>query len=165
MVVSEEEEISGMALESAAMQASRTPSVSVLAAEAVAQNDGVVDGQRQLQNDRDRVGDEADGAAQEVGAHVQQGGGTKGHDEHRHLGVRTGGQRQHQYNDDGGDDDDNAHLGLQVRRGIVADLGVDRGVVVGQLGADLVHGGLGAGIVDLAVKTDREQRGGILVVV
>ena len=137
----------------------------VLVAEAVAQNDGVVDGQRQLQNDRDRVGDEADGAAQEVGAHVQQGGGTKSHDEHRHLGVRTGGQRQHQYNDDGGDDDDNAHLGLQVRRRIVADLGVDRGVVVGQLGADLVHGGLGAGIVDLAVKTDREQRGGILVVV
>ena len=39
----------------------------------------------QLQNDRDRVGDEADGAAQEVGAHVQQGGGTKSHDEHLSL--------------------------------------------------------------------------------
>ena len=43
----------------------------MLITEAVAEDDGVVDGQRQLQDNGDRVGDEADGAAQEVGAHVQ----------------------------------------------------------------------------------------------
>ena len=137
----------------------------VLIAEAVAQDDGIVDSQRQLQNDRDRVGDEADGAAQEVGAHVQQRGGTEGHDEHRHLGIGAGGQRQYHHDNDGGDDDDNTHFRLQVGRGIIADLGVDRGVVAFQLGANLVHRGLSARVVDLAVKADREQRGGILVVV
>ena len=130
----------------------------MLIAEAVAEDNGVVDGQRQLQDDGDRVGDEADGAAQEVGAHVQQGGGAESHDQNRDLSVGAGGQCQHDNNDDGGDDDDDQHLALQIGRGIVADLRVDRGIVAAlQLVTDLLQGVLGTLVPYLSIKADGKE--------
>ena len=138
----------------------------MLIAEAVAEDDGVVDGQRQLQDNGDRVGDKADGAAQEVGAHVQQGGGAEGHDQNRDLGVGAGGQRQHKDNDNSRDDDDDDHLTLQIGRGIVADLRVDRGIVAAlQLVTDLLQGVLGALVPYLSVKADGKKGRCILVMI
>ena len=137
----------------------------VFVAEAVAQDDGVVDGERQLQNYRDRVGNKADGAAQKVGTHIQKGSRAEGHNQNRHLGVGAGGQRQHDHNDDGGNDDDDAHLRLQISGGIHAHLRVNVGVVICQRVADVLHGGLGAVVVLLGVKADRVKRRCIGVVI
>ena len=83
----------------------------------------------------------------------------EGHDEDRDLGIGAGGQRQHDDDDDGRNDDDDDHFRLQVRGGIVADLGIDRGVVAAlKLVADLLQGVLGALVPYFCVKADGEQR-------
>ena len=112
----------------------------VLVGIAVAQNDGVVDGQRQLQNHRHRVGNKADFAQQKVGAHVQQGGGKEGEQQHRHLGVGAGGEQQHHHNDDCRHRHDDHHFAFQLGGIIHAHAGVHVQVIPCQRLADFLHG-------------------------
>ena len=57
-----------------------------------------------------------------------------------------------------GDDDDDQHLALQIGRGIVADLRVDRGIVAAlQLVTDLLQGVLGALVPYLSIKADGKE--------
>ena len=131
----------------------------------MAQDDGVVDGQCQLQNDGDRVGDEGDGPAQEVGAHIQKGGGTEGQDQHRHLGIGAGCQGQHHHDDDRCDHQNHTHLTGKVGGHILSDLGVNVGVVPRQRFPDSVQG-LQADVVGgCAVKGDGIQGRRLLVMV
>ena len=95
-----------------------------LVGEAVAQDDGIVNGQRQLQHHGHGVGDEADGAQLEVGAHVQNGRHAEGDHQHRNLGVGAGGQGQHDDDDDHGYDQDDGHFPLQGGVFVVANVGV-----------------------------------------
>ena len=95
-----------------------------LVGEAVAQDDGVVNGQRQLQYHSHGVGDEADGAQLEVGAHVQNGRHAEGDHQHRDLGVGAGGQGKHDDDDDHRYDQNNGHFPLQGGVFVVADVGV-----------------------------------------
>ena len=73
-----------------------------LLGEAVTQNDGVVDGQRQLQNHGHGVGDKGDFTHQEVGAHIQYGGCQEGQHQHRDFHISMGGEQQHRNDDEGG---------------------------------------------------------------
>ena len=71
MVVRELELISGMLLASDLDDRLFQGQGLVFLLEVVAEDDGVVQRKGQLQNVRDRVGNERDGAQQEVGAHVE----------------------------------------------------------------------------------------------
>ena len=137
----------------------------VLIREAVAQDDGVVNGQCQLQNNGNGVGDKGNGATQEVGAHIQQSRRAKGHNQNRNLGIGTGRKGKHQHDDDGRQYQNDAHLALQVCGGIYADFGINIGIVPGQhipdgmqcMDADIVRCG--------TVKRYAEQRRSGFVVV
>ena len=119
----------------------------VLIREAVAQNDGIVDGQRQLQNHRHRIRNKRNGAEDEVGALVQQGRRAESEHQHRHLCVRAGGQGQHQHDDDGGDGQNQTHLRSQIGGIVHAHRGIHIQVVAGKqvlhlmqrVDADVVH--------------------------
>ena len=105
----------------------------VLFFKVVAEDDGIVQRQGQLQDVRHRVGDEGDGAQQEVGAHVQDHAHHEGEDEDGHLGVGLGGEDQHHHNDDGDVHHDDPHLGINGLLLGVAQRGGDVDVVVGQI--------------------------------
>ena len=66
---------------------------------AVEHDDGVVDGQRQLQNHGHRVGDEGDLPENKIGAQIQQGRYDKGDEQYRDLRIGAGGEQQHQHDD------------------------------------------------------------------
>ena len=67
----------------------------------VAEDDGVVQRKGQLQNVRDRVGNERDGAQQEVGAHVEDHAHHESEQQHGNFRIGLGGEDQHHHNDDG----------------------------------------------------------------
>ena len=132
---------------------------------AVAEDDGVVDGQRELQDDGDGVGDEGDLAHQVVGAHVQQGRRAEGDQKHRDLRVGPGGKEQHQDDDDHRDQVHHQHLLIDYGLERVAHLAVHVEIVAREL---LLHRGEGADAELIVVRTvegDEEQGGGGGVVV
>ena len=97
--------------------------------EAVQQDDGVVDGQGQLQDHGHRVGDEGDLPKDKVGALVQHGRRNKGDQQHGHLGIGPGGEQQHNDDNDGGHRQNDPHLAVQRLRLGVAHVGGDGGVI------------------------------------
>ena len=101
--------------------------------EVVAEDDGVVQRQRQLQDVRDRVGHEGDGAEHEVCTHVQDHAHHEGEDEDRHLGVGLGRQEQDDDDDDGNVHHDDPYLGINGLLLGVAQRGGDIDVVVGEV--------------------------------
>ena len=129
----------------------------VLIAEAVAQNNGVVDSQRQLQHHRDRVRDKADLAAQKVCALIEDRRRAEGHHQHGDLGIGAAGQCQHDHNDDGRHHNDHAHFLVKVSRGIHAHLRVDVGIIPGQLVAHALQGFFADLLVLGAVKGHLKQ--------
>ena len=132
---------------------------------AVAEDDGVVDRQRQLQHDRDGVGHERDRPEQKVRAHVQDCRRNERQQQHRHLGIRLRRQNQHRHDDDRHDDDDDADL-LRERlgRGIAEGRG-DVHVVAVKGGLDVVHDGLAAVVVFGIVEGDVVEGGGVGIVI
>ena len=101
--------------------------------EVVAEDDSVVQRQRQLQDVRDRVGHEGDGAEHEVCTHVQDHAHHEGEDEDGHLGVGLGRQEQDDDDDDGNVHHDDPHLGINGLLLGVAQRGGDVDVVVGEV--------------------------------
>ena len=101
----------------------------VLVAKAVAQDDGVVNGKGKLQHHRHGIGNKADLAAKEIGAHIQQGGCAKGKQQHRHLHIRPGGKHQHQDNNDHRNDENDQHFLVQHGVGVKVCLGIDGSIV------------------------------------
>ena len=135
----------------------------VLIGEAVAEDDGIVDGQGQLQNHGDRVGDEGDGTAQKVGAHVEHRRGAEGQQQHRHLGVGPGGQGQHHHDDDRRNDEDGAHLTGQVGGHIPAHLGINVAVLPCQGVLDALNGPDAHRVGGGSVKGHRVEGGGVFI--
>ena len=101
--------------------------------EVVAEDDGVVQRQRQLQDVRDRVGYEGDGAEHEVCTHVQDHAHHEGEDEDGHLGVGLGRQEQDDDDDDGNVHHDDPYLGINGLLLGVTQRGGDVDVVVGEV--------------------------------
>ena len=136
----------------------------VLLLEPVAEDDGVVDRQCQLQNTRDRIGDERNFAHQEVRALIQHQRDDERQNEHRHLTVGLGREEQHEYDDDGDIDHDDADLvvdGLLLR---VAEVCVHIEVIVPEQFLHRVER-IETGLVILAVgKGDGVERGKVIVV-
>lgn len=97
----------------------------VLVRKPVAEDDGIVDGQRQLKNHRHRIGDKGDFAAQEVGSHIQHRRRAEGQQQHRDFGVGAGGQGQHHHDDDRRNHQDGSHFIGQLRRHILPYFGVN----------------------------------------
>ena len=86
IVVREEEEISTMALLRAAMSASRASRpLSRSSIYAVAEDNGVIDGQGKLEHHGDGVGDEGNRVKEKVGAHVEDGGDHKHNEKDQDL--------------------------------------------------------------------------------
>ena len=71
----------------------------VFLTEVVGEDDGVVQRQRQLQNARDRVGHEGNGAEQKVRTAVEHHGNGKGEQQHGDLGVGLRGENQQNHHD------------------------------------------------------------------
>ncbi len=104
------------------------------------QNNGVVNGQGQLQDHGHGVGDERNFSQQEVGAQIQQRRRAEGDEQHGDLGEGVGGQGQHQDDNDNGDGKNDFHLsGQRVGLG-VAHAAVDVYIIGGEDLLDLVHG-------------------------
>ena len=136
------------------------PGARPLLAETVAEDDGVVDGQGQLQHHGDGVGDERDLPAQEVGALVEDGRRHEGQQQHRDLPVGAGGQQQHRHDDDGGDHQNGAHLRGQGGGLVLPHLRGDGHVVARQGLPDGVHGGKAHRVCCLAGKGHVKEGGG-----
>ena len=68
----------------------------------VAEDDGIVDGQSELQHNSNGVGDKGDLAEPVVGAHIQQGRRPEGQQQHWNLRIGAGGQQQHKDDDEHG---------------------------------------------------------------
>ena len=135
-----------------------------LLGEAVAQDDGVIDRERQLQHQRDGIGDEGDLAHEEVRAHVQQRGRAEGQDQHRDLAVGARGDEQHQDDDHKGDDVHNDHLAVDDHLQRITDLGVDIEVVHAEPFLNLVERGLAGGIVVRTLESHVKKTGELFVV-
>ena len=136
----------------------------VLLLEAVAKDDGVVDGERQLQDARHGIGDERDLAHHEVRALIEHERDHKGQNQDRHLAVGLGGEEQHGDNDDGDIDHDDADLvvdGLLLR---VAEVGGDIEIVAGERVLDALERVETALVVLVVVKGDGEERADVVVV-
>ena len=94
------------------------PGVLPLLQEAVEHDDGVVDGQGQLQHHGHRVGHKGDLSEDEIRPQVQHRR-RKSEQQHRDLRVRAGGEQQHQHDDHRRHRQDNSHLtGQGIRLGI-----------------------------------------------
>ena len=133
--------------------------------EAVAEDDGVVDRQRQLQNTGDGVGHEGDLAHQEIGALIQHQRHHEGQNQHRHLAVGLGSEGQHEDNDDGYVDHNDADLMLN---GLLLGIAQIRGDVEVIAAEGCLHRiqRRQAGVVILVVgEGDGEQSGHVVVVV
>ena len=136
----------------------------MLLLEAVAKDDGVVDGERQLQDARHGIGDERDLAHHEVRALIEHERDHKGQNQDRHLAVGLGGEEQHGDNDDGDIDHNDADLvvdGLLLR---VAEVGGDIEIVAGERVLDALERVETALVVLVVVKGDGEERADVVVV-
>ena len=136
----------------------------VLLLEAVAKDDGVVDGECQLQDARHGIGDERDFAHHEVRALIEHERDHKGQNQDRHLAVGLGGEEQHGDNDDGDIDHNDADLvvdGLLLR---VAEVGGDIEIVAGERVLDALERVETALVVLVVVKSDGEERTDVVVV-
>ena len=121
--------------------------IGLLLGEAVAEDDRIVDCQRQLQHQRDGVRDEGDFPHEEVCPHVQQRRCAEGQQQHRNLAVGAGGEKQHQNNDDKGDDVHKEHFAVDDRLQRVADLCVDVEIVHLQPLLDFIERSLACGVI------------------
>ena len=130
----------------------------------MAQDDGIVDGQGQLQHHRHRVGDKGDLSEQEVGALVHQGRHAEGHNQHRDFHISLGGKEQYQQDNDHCNQHNHLHLGGQALRGRVAGVAGDIDIVVLQQGLDLPQG-LEADLIGGGAIVGDGQQGGTMGVV
>ena len=131
----------------------------------VAEDDGVVDGQGQLEHHGDGVGDEGDGAEDEVGAHVEHRRRGEDDEVDGHLHVAFGGEEKDHHDDGGGDGQNDRHLLLEAGRLVPAYLGGDIDVVALQGVLDGLEGGDGLWVVLRGIEGDGEEGGRIVVVV
>ena len=131
---------------------------------AVAEDDGVIDGQGQLQYHGHGVGHEGDLPKDEVGALVHQRRHAEGHQQHGDLHVGVGGEQQHQQYNDHGDDHDHLHLGGQIFGGRIAYVSSNVYVVTLQKGFDLFQG-VGAHRAGSSAAVCNGEQGGTVVVV
>ena len=132
---------------------------------AVAEDDGVVDGQSQLQHHCHGVGDKGDLAKEEISALVQKGCHAEGDQQHRDLHVGLGGEQQYQQDDDHGDDHDHLHLRVQTGGVVGAGVAGDVQIIAGQCLLDLSQGVQAYLVSGLSVIGDGKQSGTVLVVV
>ena len=132
---------------------------------AVAEDNGIVDGQGQLEHHGHGVGDEGDLPEEEVGPLVHQRRHAEGENHHRDLHIGLGGEEQHQEDDHHGDDHDHLHLGGQAVGGGVAGVTGDVDIVALQEGFDLLQGRQAHWVLGGAVVGDGKQGRAVLVVV
>ena len=123
------------------------PGIFPLLQKAVEHDDGVVDGQGQLQHHGHRVGHEGDLSEDKIGAQVQHRRRDKGEQQHRDLRVGAGGQQQHQHNDHRRHRQNDPHL---TGQGVC--LGAAHGAVdVAVIGREQLPDGGQGGKADLVV--------------
>ena len=77
---------------------------------AVAEDNGVIDGQGKLEHDGDGVGDEGNRVKEKVGAHVEDGGDHKHNEKDQDLQIALGGEQEYRYDDGGGNGQNDRHL-------------------------------------------------------
>src|SRR5699024_6290208 len=103
-------------------------------------------------------------AQQEVGAQVEDHGHHKGQDEHRNLGVSLGGEQQHEDDDDGHIDHDDADLAVNGFLLGVAQVGGDIHIIGRQQVFHLVQAGQ-TGVVRLVIVKGHGIQGRVVVIV
>ena len=129
--------------------------------EPVAQNNGVVNGQSQLEHHGDGVGHKGNLPHQVVGAHVQERRRTEGQQKHGHLQISFGGEQQYAHDNAHRNQHDNFHFAGQRVLKARAHLAVDVEVAALQHGPDLVHSVLADLVLHLTLQGEGEQCGGI----
>ena len=132
---------------------------------AVAEDDGVVYGERQLQDDGDGVCDIGDSPKPVVRTHVEERRRPKGDEQHRYFHIGVGGEEQHRHYDEDGDAEHDDHLGLYGLLKRVSHLGAYVAVVAGEERLYLVHGGFADGGGRIPVEGDGKEGGCVFIVV
>ena len=127
---------------------------------AVAENNGVVNGQGQLEHDGDGVGHKGDLPHQVVGAHVQNGRRAEGDEQYGDLRVGLGGEQQHKDDDHHGDDVHHQHLVIDDGFQGIAHGAADIEIVIRELFLHLFQGVDAHLVVLLPVEGDGKQGGG-----
>ena len=123
----------------------------------VAEDDGVVDRQTELQHCRNGVRDERDFAEPIVRALIDPYGNAECDQQDRHLGVGLAREQQDEYDDHNQNDEHHLHLFFQNLARRVADLGHDIGVIVAQRVSHVLNA-LNAHVVQLfAVEHNLKQ--------
>ena len=130
----------------------------------VAEDDGIVHRQGQLQHDAHGIGDEGDGPQQEVGADVDDGGHQEGEDHDRDLRKGAGGEDQHRQHNDHHKDQHRPHLLSQQGGQAEADRGMPGHIIARQALEYRGQCALAAfGLLDVG-KGDVKQRRAVLIV-
>ena len=128
---------------------------------AMGENDGVVDGERELQNNGNGIGDGGYLAQPEVCAHIEQRRNRKDDKKNDDLEIAARRKEQHRHDDHRRQRHDTDHLLRDLPKEVRAD--VRGGICIKACceRTDLVHRRNDVFIVACAVKGDREQRCGI----
>ena len=133
--------------------------------EMVAENDRVVDGQRELEHDGDRIGDEGNSPHEEIRAIVDERRSAEGKKEHRHFAEGLGGQDQHRDDHDPHHSDDQFHLFCNGVRLHISEFRGNMKVIGSKRRFQRVQGFQGP-VVIIGIPEDHVvQRGGIIVVI
>ena len=88
---------------------------------AVGENDGIVDRERELQNDGNRVGDRGNLAQPEVRAHIEQRSDRKDDEEDDNFKIAARCEEQHRHNDNGSQRHHADHLLCDLAEKVCAD--------------------------------------------
>ena len=122
----------------------------------VAQDNGIVNRQRQLQHHRNGIGDAGDGPQPVVGPLVQNGRHAKGNQQHRNFHICFCGKQQHRNDYNHGQHQDQIHVLCQgfARFLFRPDLRRHIGIVVRQRFPDRVHGILAYLLLFLSGKSN-----------
>ncbi len=131
----------------------------------VEQDDGVVNGQRQLQHRRHSVGHKGDLAKPEVGPRIQHNGYNKCHHENDDLHIGTGGKEKNQQDNDSSHSQDSLHILFQGRIVILIHGCVEIHLVILQLLPYTGNGPLGQIRVLFLLKGQTIESAGILIIV
>ena len=140
--------------------------VLMLLHETMAEDDGIVHGQRQLQHHGDGIRDKADGAEPVIRPLVQDGRHDEGHQEHGNLRVCSGSEQQHRHDDHPGQQQYYSHVIIQIPRVplLLADIGRIVHIISGQGIQNRVQILQGALILRRPVEGDLQQRLTVMVI-
>ena len=122
------------------------------------ENDGIVDGESELQYNGDGIGDGRDLPQPEVRAHIEQRRNAKDNEEYDDFKIAARCEKKNRHNDERGKRHNADHLLRDLAEEVCADVRGGICIKSGGQRPDVLHGSNNVLVAAVAVKRDREQR-------